>query len=187
MRLSCDLAGFAQLEEAEETQFLPGPIGVGGYGLGKLLSWPYYGLGSRRTSGGRLGGGGPVHHLVTYDKVPLGEVAIRRGERVHAIDGEIGRVEGLVVDPADHEVTHVLLQEGHLWGRRQVAIPIGEVTRVDNARRQMLKGGSFGRVRPVGALAVADLGVQLQVKLTKWTFVVPERPPTTGLLVGWCS
>jgi hypothetical protein len=27
-------------------------------------------------------------------------------------------------------VTHVLLQEGHLWGRKEVAIPIGAVTRV---------------------------------------------------------
>jgi hypothetical protein len=29
-------------------------------------------------------------------------------------------------------VTHVLLQEGHLWGRKEVAIPIGAVTRVDD-------------------------------------------------------
>jgi len=165
VRLSCDLAAFADLEEAEETQFLPGPAAYGGYGMGKLLSWPYYGLGSGGMSRGRLGGGGPVYQAVTYDKVPLGEVAVRRGERVHATDGDIGRVEGLVVDPADRQVTHVLLQEGHLWGRRQVAIPIGDVTRIDNARRQELKGGSSGRVRPAGVLAVTDVGVQ--VKLTK--------------------
>jgi hypothetical protein len=36
-----------------------------------------------------------------------------------------------VIDPRDHRVTHVLLQEGHLWGRKDVAIPIGSVTRVD--------------------------------------------------------
>jgi hypothetical protein len=29
-------------------------------------------------------------------------------------------------------VTHVLLQEGHLFGRREVAIPISAVTRVDS-------------------------------------------------------
>ena len=50
--------------------------------------------------------------------------------RVHASDGEIGKVEGLVVDPAHGHVTHVLLQEGHLWGRKQVAIPIGAVERL---------------------------------------------------------
>ena len=46
---------------------------------------------------------------------------------VHATDGEIGKVEGLVVEPAHGHVTHVLLQEGHLWGRKEVAIPIGAV------------------------------------------------------------
>jgi hypothetical protein len=40
-------------------------------------------------------------------------------------------VEGFVVDPADQKVTHVLLQEGHLWGRKQVAIPISAITSVD--------------------------------------------------------
>ena len=42
-------------------------------------------------------------------------------------DGAIGHVEGLVIDPRNHHVTHVLLQEGHLWGRKEVAIPIGAV------------------------------------------------------------
>jgi len=28
-------------------------------------------------------------------------------------------------------VTHVLLQEGHLWGRKEVSIPISAVTGVD--------------------------------------------------------
>ena len=33
------------------------------------------------------------------------------------------------IDQANH-VTHVLLQEGHLWGRKDVAIPISAVTRI---------------------------------------------------------
>jgi hypothetical protein len=35
-----------------------------------------------------------------------------------------------VVDPADHHVTHVLLDEGHLWGKKRVAIPIGAVSKI---------------------------------------------------------
>jgi sporulation protein YlmC with PRC-barrel domain len=165
VRLSCDRAGFVELEEAEETQLLPSRVADGGYRAGQVLSWPYYGLGSGGMSSAGLGGGGPNYRLVTFEKVPLGEVAVRRGEHVHAADGEIGRVEGLIVDPADHQVTHVLLQEGHLWGRRQVAIPIGDVIKVDNARRTQVKGGSYVRVRPLGALGLIDRGVQL--KLTK--------------------
>ena len=40
-------------------------------------------------------------------------------------------MEGLVVDSSQGHVTHVLLQEGHLWGRKQVAIPIGAVETID--------------------------------------------------------
>ena len=32
-------------------------------------------------------------------------------------------------------MTHVLLEEGHLWGRKEVAIPIGSITRVGDIVR----------------------------------------------------
>ena len=51
------------------------------------------------------------------------------------MDGEIGKVDGFAVDPEDHKVTHVLLREGHLWGRKKVAIPISSVTAVDEGIR----------------------------------------------------
>jgi sporulation protein YlmC with PRC-barrel domain len=72
---------------------------------------------------------------ITYDAIPLGEVAIRRGQHIHATDGDIGMVEGLVIDPRNHHVTHVLLQEGHLWGRKEVAIPISAVTDFEDGIR----------------------------------------------------
>jgi sporulation protein YlmC with PRC-barrel domain len=143
IRLRCTLAEFGQLEAAEETQFLPGSSGYGPYGTEQALSWPYYGLGFGGNMGIGMGGGrgmegmglGNVAQAVTYDNVPLDEVEVRRGEHVHAADGNIGRVQGLVIDPRDHHVTHVLLQEGHLWGRREVAIPISAVTAVDDGIR----------------------------------------------------
>jgi sporulation protein YlmC with PRC-barrel domain len=67
--------------------------------------------------------------------VPVGEVEVRRGDHVHATDGSIGRVQGLVVDPGDHHMTHVLLDEGHLWGKKEVAIPIGAVQSVEDGVR----------------------------------------------------
>jgi sporulation protein YlmC with PRC-barrel domain len=79
---------------------------------------------------------GPVHDPgdagqgVTVDYVPSGEVDIRRELTVCATDGEIGQVQGLIVEPDGHQVTHVLLQEGHIWGRKEVAIPIGAVTKI---------------------------------------------------------
>ena len=84
---------------------------------------------------GGLDGGQALHgyqvthfqQTVTYHSVPLGEVEIRCGEPIHATDGDIGRVQGLVIDRGNHYVTHVLLQEGHLRGRKEVAIPVSAV------------------------------------------------------------
>ncbi len=133
VRLHCTLAEFEELEAAEETQFLPGTEGYPGYEPNDVISWPYYGLGVGISGfGSRMGiGMGNISHPVTFDVVPVGEVTVRRGEHVHATDGDIGKVQGLVIDPGDHRVTHVLLQEGHLWERKDVAIPIGAVTGVD--------------------------------------------------------
>jgi sporulation protein YlmC with PRC-barrel domain len=142
--LRCTTAEFHALDEAEETQFLPGASGEWGYEQGQMMSLPFFGLGMGGMGGmnpGRMGmggigglgaggiGAGP--HEIVSDRVPAGEVEVRRGDQVHATDGDIGRVQGLVVDPSDHHVTHVLLDEGHLWGAKTVAIPISAVTRVD--------------------------------------------------------
>ncbi len=140
IRLDCTLAEFGQLDAAEETQFLPGSSGFGSYGPEQALSWPYYGLGIGGGLADGMGTGMGIglenpSRTVTYDNVPLGEVEVRRGEHVHATDGDIGQVQGLVIDPRDHHVTHVLLQQGHLWGRKEVAIPISAVTGVDDGIR----------------------------------------------------
>jgi sporulation protein YlmC with PRC-barrel domain len=72
------------------------------------------------------------HVMVGYDRVPKGEVEIRRASAVTAADGaDLDRVEGFVVDQAGH-ISHVVLERGHLWGRREVTIPIGAVGQVDN-------------------------------------------------------
>ena len=125
IRLGCTLAEFDQLDPAEKTQFLPGSRHDTGYGPDQVLTRPYYGLNDSY-------GIGPAGDsmTITYDTLPLGEVAVRRGEKVHASDGTIGQVQGLVIDPGSRHVTHLLLQEGHLWGRKQIAIPITAVTAV---------------------------------------------------------
>lgn len=146
IRLRCATVEFEALEHAEEEQFLPGASGQWGYGQGEVVSWPYYGLGMGGMGLGGMGLGnmnaGP--QVITRDRVPVGEVEVRRGERVHATDGDIGHVQGLVVDPADHHVTHVLLDEGHLWGRKAVAIPIGAVTGVEDGVRLNLTKDELG-------------------------------------------
>lgn len=87
-----------------------------GYEPGETLLWLYF--------------GGNVTLPVVVDTLPMGEVAVQRGEEVHASDGPVGEVDGLVVLGANYQVSHVVLKEGHLFGRKQVAIPIAAVKSV---------------------------------------------------------
>jgi sporulation protein YlmC with PRC-barrel domain len=137
IRLRCSLAEFDALEDAEETHFLPEAGAALGYGSEDVIAWPHYGLGMGPPGTG-MGG---MPQAYTYDRVPAGEVDVRRGDHVRARDGDIGRVQGLVVDPEDHSVTHLLLDEGHLWGKKRVAIPIGAVKEVeaDGVRVELTK------------------------------------------------
>ena len=174
IRLTCTREELEELDLADETEFLPasGWPGSVGYGSEQVLTWRYYGLttgtgtgGVDRRHYGMISGEDPGHrtglassagpgegHALrgeAYDAVPVGDVEVRHGDRVHATDGEIGLVEGLVIDPGTHGVTHVLLQEGHLWGKKEVAIPIGAVTRVDIGIRVNLSKQQIADLPPV--------------------------------------
>lgn len=120
MTLRLTLEEFASLGHAEETDFLPGSGLNTGYNASQVYALPYYGLGV-----------GNVTPPIVTDTLPAGEVGIRRGQQVHATDGGIGRVQGLVIDRTTHHVTHFLLQEGHLWGKKDVAIPINAVKGIE--------------------------------------------------------
>lgn len=64
---------------------------------------------------------------VDVEHIPPGEVAVRRDTLVEATDGHVGKVSELVVDPAKGEITHFILQEGHLWGKKEVSLPLSAV------------------------------------------------------------
>lgn len=126
-RLDCTLMEFEQLPNAEEMQLLPLNNDFEQFSMGQVLYRPLYVQGINAEELGLEDSTVPI----VYDVLPEGELAVRRGDLVHATDGNIGKVQGLVVDPNDGHVTHVLLQEGHLWGKREVAIPISNVISIN--------------------------------------------------------
>ena len=128
VRLRCTRAEFDQLGFAEDTDFAPRTSldQYSGYSAEQMLMLPYYSpIGGEDVPQTR-----EDEPTGAYRSLAPGEVDVRRNERVYATDGEIGRVEGLVIESGSHHVSHVLLQEGHLFGRREVAIPIGAVAGV---------------------------------------------------------
>jgi len=150
--LRCTKAEFANLDAAEDTQYIPSTDAYQGYGPGQIGFMPYYGLGGGAIVPGiNLDDGAVGPQFVATDSVPLGEVEISRGQPVQATDGDIGHVQGLVIDPASRHVTHVLLQEGHLWGKKEVAIPISAVASARDGIQLKLSKQEVQELPPVGA------------------------------------
>jgi hypothetical protein len=132
VRLRCTLAEFENLDPAEETVMVDGP-----------------GLGISSMSAALPMGMPESPPIIVEDVVPVGETEVFPGDPVHAVDGEIGQVQGFRVDPGDHRVTHVLLREGHLWGRKEVAIPVSAVTGIDGGIRLNLTKEQVAGLPPV--------------------------------------
>jgi sporulation protein YlmC with PRC-barrel domain len=102
-------------------------------GIEEMYALPYYGS---LAPGGVGGGMGPTdfdpHVTVSYDRIPKDKVEIRRASAVTSSDGDhLGHVDGFVVD--EHEqIAHLVLEHGHLWGKREIAVPISAVARLEN-------------------------------------------------------
>jgi hypothetical protein len=134
--LRCTLAEFNRLDASEEIEFVEGMDYGGGYGSPDAVQgFGNVGAGGvgASSSGGSIGGS-LGHHpaTVSTDAVPEGESEVSADERIHATDGEVGRLKGFAVDSADHKVTYVLLSAGHLWGHKDLAIPISAVASLDD-------------------------------------------------------
>jgi sporulation protein YlmC with PRC-barrel domain len=68
---------------------------------------------------------------VKHKSIPWDEMALHRGAHVEATDGRIGRVDEFIVDPDNDFITHLVLREGHLWGQKEVSVPVSEIRRIE--------------------------------------------------------
>ena len=72
------------------------------------------------------------HVTASYDLIPRGGVEIRRRSAVTSDDGHhLGHVDGFVLDD-EHRIIEVVLVHGHLWGKRDIHIPMTGVATIDN-------------------------------------------------------
>ena len=94
------------------------------YMPGAYLTWPYI---STQI---------PV---ILHKQIPLGELAVDRGAQVIARDGYVGRIDEFLVTAADSHITHLVLREGHLWGQKDITIPVSEIESIDNDGNVHLK------------------------------------------------
>jgi len=131
--LDATVAEISRLESVRESAYLRlGEFPVEDprweIGVEEMLALPYYqdldGIGAEPLSY-------DDHVVWQYDRIPKGEVEMRRASPVTSSDGHhLGHVDGFVVDGEDH-IGHLVLEHGHLWGKREVVIPIGAVASVE--------------------------------------------------------
>jgi sporulation protein YlmC with PRC-barrel domain len=117
IRLSCSKDKLAALDSFIETDFVESEVDqylTDPY----VLAWPYrY---SEKT-----------HIPLEHERIPIGELAVRRGARVETSDGYAGHVDGFLVDENSEHITHLVLRAGHLWGQKDVTVPVSEIARID--------------------------------------------------------
>jgi sporulation protein YlmC with PRC-barrel domain len=147
LSLTCTAAQFEQLESIQGYAYLPvderpAPDSEWDVGVEDVVMMPSY-------QGADLG----VYTAeidpnvgVTYDRVPKGEVEIRRTSVVASSDEhELGAVDAVVVE--DGRITHVVVEHGHLWWHHAVSVPIESVATLEtNAIGLALSKDEFGKL-----------------------------------------
>ena len=145
--LACTTAEFEQLEAVQGYAYLPvderpAPDADWDVGVEDVVMMPSY-------QGADLG----VYTAeidpnvgVTYDRVPKGEVEIRRSSAVESSDGhELGSVHSFIVD--DGAIAEIVFEHGHLWRHRRTTVPIGSVAALQtNTIGLALTKDEFGKL-----------------------------------------
>jgi sporulation protein YlmC with PRC-barrel domain len=119
IRLRCSKAELEKMDPFVKTTFVEEKLSGreliysgGRYGMGSYYYIPY--VVPDMT----------IQVPVEHQQIPPGELAVRRGTRVEATDGYVGRVDEFVVNPKNGHITHLVMREGHLWGQKDVILPL---------------------------------------------------------------
>ena len=116
--LDCTREEFSALEPFNQTEFVYGDLPHHATDPSLTLVWPYV---------------VPAKRIVDEKirPIPPGELAVRRGARVEATDGRVGRVDLFLVDQESGYITHLCLREGHLREGNQVCIPVADIDKIE--------------------------------------------------------
>jgi sporulation protein YlmC with PRC-barrel domain len=117
IRLSSSRDELSKMPIFDKEEFVP-PFMTTFNGLPYMM-WPYY---------------PPMFPNIPLEKdhIPADELVIRRGAQVEAKDGHIGRVDEFLINPENDHITHLVLREGHLWGQKDVTIPVDKIEHYKN-------------------------------------------------------
>lgn len=112
------LEEFSQLEPFNQTEFIYTDLPYHATDPKLTLLWPYV---------------VPAKRMIDTQirPIPPGQLAVRRGARVRATDGSVGRIDEFLVDSENCHITHLVLREGNLLGKKSITIPVSEIDRIE--------------------------------------------------------
>lgn len=101
-------------------------------GIHEISQMPLSGsLGVNALGAGMEPIGYDAHGTLSYDRIPAGTVELRGESDVTSSDGHhVGHVTGVVIDELER-ITELVVEHGHLWGKRELAIPVGSIDRIE--------------------------------------------------------
>jgi hypothetical protein len=116
IQLRCSKADLKKLDPFIKTRFIEQKVSISDYTYHGVYGTAYYYpfIAPLMT----------VSAPVDTKQIPPGELAVHRGTRVEATDGYVGKVDEFVVNPENCHITHLVMREGHLWGQKEVIIPL---------------------------------------------------------------
>ncbi len=114
IRLDCTINELNKMQAFVEREFIPTEYP----GLSSSMLWPYA---APEFS----------YMLLEHERVPPNELSIRRSSDVMATDGRVGKVDEFLVEPESGDITHLVLREGHLWGQKDITIPISQIDKIE--------------------------------------------------------
>lgn len=76
--------------------------------------------------------GTPTAMFVEHEAIPAGGVAVHKGAKVFAGDERVGKIDEFLVEGKSGRITHLVLVEGHLWGKKNIAVPVKAVDRYED-------------------------------------------------------
>jgi sporulation protein YlmC with PRC-barrel domain len=117
IQLKCKQEDLKQMPLFVEYKFLTGDETEQEYTVASYRLWPYV-----------LPMNEPIP--VEYEHIPAGEIAFHRGSQVKAADGAVGQIDEFLVDPKSEEITHLVLRQGHIWGKKEISIPISDIDHI---------------------------------------------------------
>jgi hypothetical protein len=115
--LNCTKEIFAKLEPFNQPDFIYTDVPQHATDPSLTLLWPFV---------------VPVKRIVDdkVRRIPPGELAVRRGARVRATDGWVGRVDEFIVGPVSGNITHLVLRESHPWKEKDITIPVDQIDHI---------------------------------------------------------